>query len=191
MVPEPQPDPPPALTVAERCDLLWIARATIRAAVRGEEPPALSNPSRVLCEPGAAFVSLHCEQRLRGCIGTMTADAPLHHTVARMARSAALDDRRFPPLVEIELDDLTIEISRLSPLTPVRAEDVVPGVHGVSVRAGDHRAVFLPQVASHYAWDRETLLTELCRKALLPQDAWKRPDARLMAFTAEVFGEQA
>ena len=38
-------------------------------------------------------------------------------------------------------------------------------------------------------WDRETFLAHTCRKAGLPEDAWKGPGVELAAFTAEVFGE--
>jgi hypothetical protein len=69
-------------------------------------------------------------------------------------------------------------------------EEIYPGRHGVCVTQGDHRGVFLPQVALEYQWDRDMLLRELCRKASLPPDAWKRPGTTLMLFEAEVFGEE-
>jgi len=187
--PEPLSTALPALSPADRRELLRLARASVRAAVRGEAAPAESVLSTALREPGAAFVSLHQDRRLRGCVGTLVADRPLHDTVARMARAAALDDPRFAPLAEAELDGVDIEISRLSPLVPAVADQVLPGHHGVSLRCGEHRGVFLPQVATVYNWDRETLLTELCYKAQLPADAWMRPGIDLMVFTAEVFGE--
>jgi AmmeMemoRadiSam system protein A len=179
----------PCLSLSERRELLRIARASLCAAVRGEMFSVVHGPSSTLGEPGAAFVSLHQQRRLRGCIGTVVAERPLDETVARMTRAAALDDPRFSPLAEAEIAAVDIEISRLGPLIPAHAEQVLPGRHGVSVRRGEFRGVFLPQVATLYNWDRETLLTELCRKALLPPDAWTRPDTELMVFSAEVFGE--
>ena len=86
---------------------------------------------------------------------------------------------------------IDIEISRLSPMLPARPDDVQPGVHGVCVTHERHRAVFLPQVATTQNWDRDTLLSELCRKAQLAPDAWRLPDCRLTVFVAEVFGELA
>jgi AMMECR1 domain-containing protein len=47
-------------------------------------------------------------------------------------------------------------------------------------------AVFLPQVAPEQGWDLATTLAHLCRKAGLPNDAW-RQGARLHVFEAEVF----
>jgi len=50
--------------------------------------------------------------------------------------------------------------------------------------------VFLPQVPVEQGWDHDTYLSELCRKAGLPRDAWKSPDAKLSVFTGQVFGEK-
>lgn len=178
------------LSVDERRALLRLARESIRAALRGEQAPAACAPSAALLEPTAVFVSLHREERLRGCVGTLVAERPLHEAVVYVARAAALEDHRFPPLTEGELPGVDIEISRLSPLAPVFSQQVRPGSHGVCLRCDERSAVFLPQVATHYGWDRQMLLSELCRKAMLPPDAWRRPDARLEVFTAEVFSDQ-
>jgi AmmeMemoRadiSam system protein A len=185
---------PPAfllLTPAERHELLWLARQSIHAALHGTTAPECRALTAALDAPGAAFVSLHYQGHLRGCIGTLSAERPLCRTVAQMAASAAFDDPRFPPLTQSELPGVVIEISRLSPPVPAVPEDICPGRHGVCVAQGEHRGVFLPQVALEYHWDRETLLRELCRKALLPPDAWRQPGTTLMIFEAEVFGEEA
>ncbi|MFQ5665525.1 MAG: AmmeMemoRadiSam system protein A [Candidatus Binatia bacterium] len=178
------------LTPAERRALLRLARHSIRAALVGEESPLQVTASRALNAPGAAFVSLHCGGHLRGCIGTLHAEKPLQETVVEMARSAAFADPRFQPLDLDELSRVRIEISRLSCLVPARSEQVCPGVHGVSLTCGERRSVFLPQVATLYHWDRETLLTELCRKAMLPPQAWRWPETGLFVFTAEIFADE-
>jgi AmmeMemoRadiSam system protein A len=177
------------LVPADRRELLSLARASIRHAIEGGAPPVPTVISAALSERAAAFVSLHQGRMLRGCIGTLTPDQPLYQTVREMALAAAFGDPRFPPLALAELDSVAIEISRLSALVPARPEDVCPGRHGVCIAYQDHRGVFLPQVASMYSWDRERLLTELCRKADLLSDTWKQPDVSLMIFEAEVFGE--
>jgi len=178
------------LTAVERRDLLWIARASIRGAFEPQAPPPQITLTPPLIEPTAAFVSLHCDGQLRGCVGTVTADKPLHETVEHMARAAAFDDPRFPPLAAAEVSAIDIEISRLSRMVPARPEDVRPGVHGVCIASSEQRAVFLPQVATTHNWDRDTLLDELCRKALLPPNAWRRPGCHLLVFVAEIFGER-
>lgn len=177
------------LTAVERSALLWLARASIRGAFDPPAPPPQIALTQRLLEPTAAFVSLHCEGRLRGCVGTVTADKPLYEAVGRMARAAAFDDPRFPAVAAAEVSTIDIEISRLSRMVPAQPEDVQPGVHGVCVASSEHRAVFLPQVATTHNWDRDMLLDELCRKALLPANAWRQPGCDLLVFVAEIFGE--
>ena len=50
-------------------------------------------------------------------------------------------------------------------------------------------AVFLPQVAPEQGWNLEETLTYLSRKAGLPADAWRAPDAAFTVFEAIVFSE--
>lgn len=178
------------LTTSERLELLWLARESIRSALHKAALPLPRVLTAALRDPGAAFVSLHIDNDLRGCVGTLLAEHSLHITVAQRARSAAFDDPRFSRLTEAELASVEIEISRLSPLVPARPQDVRVGVHGVCISAGERRGVFLPQVALRYDWDRETLLRELCQKALLPPDAWQWPHTSVEIFEAEVFGEK-
>ena len=53
-----------------------------------------------------------------------------------------------------------------------------------------HRGLLLPQVPLEWGWDRERFLSETCRKAGLPTDAWKH-GAEIEAFSAEVFSESS
>jgi AmmeMemoRadiSam system protein A len=145
-------------------------------------------PPAHLAEPRGAFVTLHLEGELRGCIGYVLPTQSLHATVAEAARAAALDDPRFPPVTPVEAAHLKIEISVLSPLRPIRPEEVIVGQHGLVVTQGNRRGLLLPQVPIEWKWDRETFLAQTCLKAGLPPDAWQH-GAQLQAFTAEVFGE--
>ena len=113
---------------------------------------------------------------------------PLDQTIRETARAAALEDPRFPPVSEAELESLQLEISVLSPMFEIAPEDVVVGRHGLMVSYEGRRGLLLPQVAPEWGWDRETFLAQTCRKAGLAADLWKH-GAKLEAFTAEVFGE--
>ena len=64
------------------------------------------------------------------------------------------------------------------------------GRHGLLIGDGGRRGVLLPQVPGEHGWDRETFLVHTCRKAGLPDDAWRRAGVELLAFTADVFGEE-
>jgi AmmeMemoRadiSam system protein A len=179
------------LTDEERGYLLALARSSIRATLAGEPRPADPPPTSRLEEPAGVFVSLHRAGELRGCIGSLVRDRPLHQAVRDMALAAAFEDPRFPPLTAGELESLRVEISVLSERTPVAATEVVPGLHGVSISLRDRRSVFLPQVAREAAWTREILLSQACLKAGLPEHAWTDPETELAVFTAEVFAERS
>jgi AmmeMemoRadiSam system protein A len=180
-----------SLSVEARRQLLELARATLVAHFRGEEPPRLaSDRAEAFGEPRALFLTLRLGGQLRGCIGTLAPEGDLARTVPRFALRAAFEDPRFPGLTAAELPGCTIEISVLSAPRPVEhPDDVVVGRDGVMIELGGRRGLLLPQVATEWGFDRLTFLNELARKAGLPSDAWKLPAAKLWSFQAEVFAE--
>ena len=185
---------PPTLNGTERAELLRLARQTVTAHLKGEElpqPDAGKLPA-ALRNDGACFVTLENKGQLRGCIGNMKATGPLCAAVVRNAVSAC-QDRRFVnnPVTAAELDQLHIEISYLTPMKRVvNTDEIVVGQHGLLISLGPRqRGVLLPQVAYVRGWTRADFLAQTCRKAGLPLDAWKRPEAEIYSFEAEVFGE--
>lgn len=174
----------------DRAALLRIARRTIESFLGDGTRPVFEDVGPRLLEPGGAFVTLHAEGQLRGCIGTFEVTHPLAETVSRMAVAAATSDPRFPPVRPEELQEITIEISVLSPRRRILDPgEVQVGVHGLHVQRGTRRGVLLPQVPVEAGWDRETFLDHTCRKAGLPPEAWRDPSTLIEVFTAEVFGE--
>ncbi len=171
----------------ERELLLRLAHRSIELALEGRSV-ATTAPTPHLADFRGAFTTLHLEGKLRGCIGYVLPTQSLYATVAESARAAALDDPRFLPVTVEEAPRLKVEISVLSPLQPIRPEEVTVGRHGLVVSQGGHRGLLLPQVALEWEWDREAYLAQTCLKAGLPADAWQH-GAQLQAFTAEVFGE--
>ena len=179
------------LKTSEKETLLRIARSTIEHRLKGRPLPPLEDTSSVLRGKRGAFVTLHKRGELRGCIGYIVARKPLRETVREMAEAAAFQDARFPPVTADELEELDVEISVLSPLRKVAdAEEIEVGKHGILIKKGYYQGLLLPQVAVEYGWDRTTFLRQTCRKAGLPPDAWKDPDAEIRIFSAEVFGEK-
>jgi len=178
------------LTSAERAALLRFARDTIAAHLNGSAPP----PPVGLTDPGAhsgAFVTLHARGELRGCIGHPGSPRPLDEVVGVCAVAAATEDPRFPPLTAAELPDVKVEISVLTPITPVGAvSEIEVGRDGLIVQDGFRRGLLLPQVAAERGWDRDTFLSHTCVKAGLRQDAW-RTGATISRFQAEVFSENS
>jgi len=176
------------LAEEERETLLGIARRAVEGFVRCGKVPAEAVSSDRLSAPGAAFVTLSKRGRLRGCIGYTEAVAPLYRVVQECAAAAASEDPRFPPVSPAELPSIRLEISVLTPLFPIRPEEVEVGRHGLMVTQGRMRGLLLPQVPVELGWDREMFLDQTCVKAGLPPSAW-RHGASLQGFAAEVFGE--
>lgn len=185
------------LTEEEGRYLVNLARRTLQAelgvpALALEEPP---DPERVR-QPGAAFVTLHTRGgALRGCIGSLIARRALVEDVEANALAAALEDPRFPPLTSDELPNVLVEVSVLSkpePLHYATASELVqslrPGVDGVVIERGWHRATFLPQV-----WEQlslpEDFLAHLCYKAGLPSLAWREGDLKVSIYQVQEFHE--
>jgi AmmeMemoRadiSam system protein B/AmmeMemoRadiSam system protein A len=195
---EPQ-DPPTGtarrfLDAREQSYLLDLARRTILAKLEGRPSPTVQIADRFpadspLHEVRGLFVTLTKHGRLRGCMGNIEGTLPLAEGVAVQALVSAFDDPRFPPVGSEEIDETEIEISVLTPLELVSGpEEIEVGRHGVLLEKHGHRAVFLPQVATEQGWNRDTFLSQLCRKAGLAPEEW-RSGAKLEVFEAQVFGE--
>ena len=168
--------------------LVALARHAITERLGIAGPPPAAPP---LDEMRGVFVTLRerASHELRGCIGVVEPRFPVGEAVRRAAVSAAFDDPRFPPVSAAELPALALDVSVLGPLAASSVEAVEVGRHGVVVRCDGRSALFLPQVATEQGWDRDTLLSQLCRKAGLPSDAWRRADCALFTFETESFGE--
>lgn len=184
----------PELGDEERRALLRLARRALQATLDEppEPPPETTALPVVLSRPGRAFVTLRHGEALRGCIGHVAPSRPLADVVWRMTLLAATEDPRFPPVAREELALLRIEISVLSEPVRLSAVDpayIEPGRDGVIVRRGRRQGLLLPQVATEQQWDAEALLAAVCRKAGLPDGAWRLPDCELYVFQADVFGE--
>jgi AmmeMemoRadiSam system protein A len=185
------------LTGAELDTLAEVAAEAVRAAVIDGRcwAPRLDFVGPALRLPAAVFVTLRTRGErdragaLRGCVGTLTADAPMVLATADRARAAALDDPRFDPVRPVELDDLAVSVSVLSPLEALAVDSydellhaLRPGIDGVVIDAGRHRATFLPSVWEELSTP-ERFLEALWRKASLPARAWP-PSTQVLRYTA-------
>ena len=90
----------------------------------------------------------------------------------------------------MKLNDLTFEISVLSPLKRVKnIDEIEVGKHGLYIVHGYNSGLLLPQVAVEYEWDRETFLQETCHKAGLPPQVWMDKETEIYIFSADYFGD--
>lgn len=173
--------------------LLPLARTAI-AAELGLAPARDGGTPSWLLHPGACFITLMRENRLRGCIGTLRAHRPLAEDVRANALGAAFRDPRFARLTAPEFVGVRLEISVLSPLEPIRFSDETDalgqlraGLDGIVFEYGHHASTFLPQV-----WDElqepASFLAHLKYKAGLPPDFWDA-DIRLSRYTVSKWRE--
>ncbi len=178
--------------------LLRLARDAMRHGVLGHSMPVLQMEalSPALRADGASFVTLTIGGQLRGCIGALEPYQPLAKDVLEHAVAAALEDPRFPPVTRDEIDQIEIEISRLTfphNLDYRDPEDLLsrlrPHIDGVILRDGFRRATFLPQVWDKLP-DKAEFLDNLCYKMGAAPDTWRRKHLDVQVYQVEEFSEQ-
>ncbi len=189
----------------DRDEAIALVRGAIAHELGGPRPVI---PDRAFFHQAhPAFVTFHRsapypggEPELHGCIGSF-ARRPFGETVQGTAVSAAFEDPRATPLGPSDLDDLDLEISLLSPSTPIQFDSeeearaaLRPGVDGVILRwrqphGGVSQGLFLPQVWQSLPEPR-AFLDQLKRKAGLPTTFWA-PDVELERFTVEILHDPA
>ena len=144
-----------------------------------------------LQEHRASFVTLHRQNALRGCIGSLEACRPLIQDIARNAFSAAFHDPRFPAVTQPEISQLEIHISILSlpeALSFDSEQDLIsqlrPGTDGLIIEDRGYHGTFLPSV-----WESlpkaDDFLKQLKIKAGLPKNHWSHT-IKVSRYTTEV-----
>ncbi len=176
--------------------LLQLARTVIleHLGEKTAHPPARSTPE--FMEKRGCFVTLHAKGRLRGCIGIIEPEKPLIAAVRENAVHAGFHDPRFSPVTLQEMKQIAIEISILTKPVPLKfqnADDLKkqlkPGVHGVILSHGHHRATFLPQVWEQLP-EAEDFLGHLCLKAGVEKTGWKDAKTAVEVYEVSVFSEK-
>ncbi len=177
------------LSEQNKQDLLEIARLSILSNFYPNNKPIEFFDKADLSIQAGAFVTLHKNNNLRGCIGRMTSDLPLYKTIDKVAKESAFHDSRFSPLREDELPNIIIEISVLSPFEKISYENIIIGKHGLLLKYGYQSGVFLPQVPVEQKWSKEEYIEHLFQKAGIPFTELTIEKAELFGFTATVFSE--
>ena len=136
---------------------------------------------------------------LRGCIGYIEPTFPLYEVIHRVSISSAVEDPRFPSVSLEEMDNITIEISILTPPKLIKVDNpeeylkkIVIGRDGLIVERGMRRGLLLPQVPVDHGrnWDVATFLSHTCQKAWLDPESWKKKDTKIYSFQAILFEEE-
>ena len=163
--------------------LLKIARDSIKSkfdeSVKIDKEELLKQYP-FLEEPGACFVTINLDNKLRGCIGSLEAYGMLVDDIIENAYNAAFMDPRFLELSEEEYKNIDLEISILTPAIKLEyssLEDlkskIKVGTHGVVLQDEESRSTFLPQV-----WEQipifEEFFKQLLHKGSFDEDALEK-----------------
>ncbi|GAA5177991.1 hypothetical protein GCM10023322_04030 [Rugosimonospora acidiphila] len=165
--------------------------AAVAARLRGAPPDDRPPVEARLHRPGASFVTLETDGRLRGCIGSLLPVRPLYLDVARNARRATTDPR-LPPVTRADWPGLAVSVSVLTDPAPLPVRELAglvaalrPGLDGLILTDGRRRATFLPAVWRKLA-DPDQFVRALLAKGGWPDGAW--PDGmRAARYTSEEF----
>ncbi len=143
------------------------------------------------------FVTLNNPIGLRGCVGFALPDKKLYNALVDAAISAATEDPRFPPVTAKELEEITFEVTVLTPPEVIHVSDTIEypsrikvGKDGLIVKHGFNSGLLLPQVPVEYSWTEEEFLGYTCEKAGLPRDCWRDKETQVQKFEGIVFKEE-
>lgn len=156
------------------------------AEIPKRHPPELG-------EKRGAFVTLHENKELRGCIGSCRTQIKAVENL-RDAAVGVCDDPRFSPVSPDELACLDFEVSVLTSPKLINAkgakellEKIEPKKDGLIIECNGKSGLFLPQVWEDLR-EKDAFLCHLCVKAGLPAGAWKNvARIHIYKFQARIF----
>ncbi len=135
---------------SEEDEYVRLARQTLENYVinhkRIEKPKDISR--ELLDKKAGVFVSLELDKRLRGCIGTiLPTTESIADEIIQNAISAGVEDPRFPPVTEDELDRLVYSVDVLGQAEKIESMDELDiKEYGVIVSKGLKRGLLLPNL---------------------------------------------
>ena len=159
-----------------------LARYSLETFVKTHEPASLPDdlPAELLNRRAGAFVSLHKDGNLRGCIGTIVATQKnLAEEILQNAISACSKDPRFEPVTLDELDSIEYSVDVLGePERVFDVKDLDVKRYGVIVENGARRGLLLP--------DLEGVDTVEEQIAISKRKAGIRPEEKVALWRFEV-----
>ena len=178
--------------------LVKTARAVVTEFLKNKNKMKLDSEFEESFSSNAGvFVTLNHQSNLRGCIGYPLPDKKLYNALEEAAISAATEDPRFPSVTFEELDQITFEVSILTPPQEIEVSNpqeypskIKVGRDGLIVKSGFNSGLLLPQVPKEYGWNEEEFLGHTCEKAGLSKEQWKEKDTKILKFEGIVFKEQ-
>ena len=184
------------LNLVEGTKAVRFARRIIEEHIK-HKMKSSQNLGKSFQEKQGVFVTLHTfpNHELRGCIGIPLPIMTLQDALIESAQSVTRDPR-FPPLSEMELDIIVVELTVLTKpeLIKVKQPQDYPtcieiGQDGLIVEQSFYKGLLLPQVPIEQEWEKEEFLSHTCMKAGLPPDAWLDKTIKISKFQGQIFTE--
>jgi AmmeMemoRadiSam system radical SAM enzyme/AmmeMemoRadiSam system protein B/AmmeMemoRadiSam system protein A len=197
---QPQSQATAPLTSEQERAILSSTAAVMQRACRGESTSDVVRLGSDIAHRGVwgVFTTLKRCGRLRSCAGVLGSIMQLGEGLARAAKRTSCDDERFPPLAEVELSHLDLDVWLLDDPQPLRSKgperihEIVIGKHGLQIARGEARGLLLPGVAVEAEFTPEQFLDQVAIKAGLPPSAWREPDTQVWRFEGkEIVGKLA
>ena len=178
-------------------ELVIMARTAVTELLKNNSKISDSKFDSKFDFKSGVFVTLNKKNSLRGCIGYPIPVKRLSNGLMDAAIAAATEDPRFPPVSPNELDDITFEITVLTPPIEIKVNNpqeylsiIKVGRDGMIVENSFTTGLLLPQVAKEYDWNVEEFLSHTCEKAGLDKNAWKVNSTKISKFEGIIFKEE-
>jgi len=178
-------------------ELVIMARTVVTELLKNDSKISDSKFDSKFDFKSGVFVTLNKKNSLRGCIGYPIPIKRLSNGLIDAAIAAATEDPRFPPVNPNELDDITFEITVLTPPIEIKVNNpqeylsiIKVGRDGMIVESSFTSGLLLPQVAKEYDWNVEEFLCHTCEKAGLDKNAWKISSTKISKFEGIIFKEE-
>ena len=177
--------------------LIGVARKAFDLWVTEKKRHVPENPPKHLdgMKSNLIFATIYKDGDWRGCVSGRGKNI-LSAVVSAVINTCR--DRRFKNPEPDEIDGFRVELSVLQPKELIDSKDpkvieseLEPGVHGIYVVNKDgRRAFFLPYVFVKKQRTTPAWLARLSKKAGLPKDGWKGPDAEVYRYGTINFIEE-
>lgn len=178
--------------------LVSTARKIVTEFINSGKTPKLDKDLEAkLSFDAGIFVTLNSKNDLRGCIG-FPLPRKIVQALPEAAIAAATQDPRFAPVEKAELDNITFEVTILTPPSEIKVDNpetlpskIKVGRDGLIIKQGYHSGLLLPQVPVEYGWNEREFLDHTCQKAGLPQKCWMEKQTRVFSFEGIIFKEES
>ena len=177
--------------------LVKTAREVVTEYIKtGKKIPLPESFKNKFSFKSGAFVTINDPNGLRGCIGIPLPEKKLYDSVIDAAISSATQDPRFSSVTFDEINDISFEITVLTPPARIQVEDpseypkkIKVGRDGLIIKWENGSGLLLPQVPGEHGWNEEEFLSQTCEKAGAPRDSWKRKETVIEKFEGIIFKE--